>query len=337
MVMPERSFSHEKYRWGFNGKETDNEVKGAENSLDFGARIYDSRLGKFLSVDPKFRKYPGVSTYGFGLNSPIRLVDDNGEGAEVANLQYNPATGWTGELIYNAFLYSDPTVDHSARDLAGMATAAFGPSTSGGDKWEYKAGKGEIFGQIDGVGTPVKITITVKVLVAVISYEDASAAIVSEQNQANNYVYIDSKVPENVVHGHNVDQTNQAIIGTTAFTRGRSDVDPRTVLLHELMHSTSGFKAKDGTWSSHNLQDINSLMSGLKFIGGTSASDIDGLGAWNELKKSPSSPIFQFVQTNNGNGTSSGYDASKIGGGVNNTFYGSENKCEMYCDDGCEE
>ena len=52
MVMSDRSFSNEKYRWGFNGKETDNEVKGNGNSLDFGARIYDSRLGRWLSVDP---------------------------------------------------------------------------------------------------------------------------------------------------------------------------------------------------------------------------------------------------------------------------------------------
>lgn len=32
--------------------EKDNEVKGSGNSLDFGARIYDSRLGKWLSTDP---------------------------------------------------------------------------------------------------------------------------------------------------------------------------------------------------------------------------------------------------------------------------------------------
>ena len=33
------------YRFAFNGKEQDNEVKGDGNSLDFGARIHDSRLG----------------------------------------------------------------------------------------------------------------------------------------------------------------------------------------------------------------------------------------------------------------------------------------------------
>ncbi len=40
------------YKYGFNGKEKDDEIKGNGNSQDYGKRIYDSRLGKFLSVDP---------------------------------------------------------------------------------------------------------------------------------------------------------------------------------------------------------------------------------------------------------------------------------------------
>ncbi|MCU7549877.1 hypothetical protein OCK74_12165 [Chitinophagaceae bacterium LB-8] len=40
------------YRYGFNGKENDNEVKGDGNSLDFGGRIYDPRLGRWHSTDP---------------------------------------------------------------------------------------------------------------------------------------------------------------------------------------------------------------------------------------------------------------------------------------------
>ncbi len=79
MVMPERSFSSEKYRWGFNGKETDNEVKGAANSLDFGARIYDSRLGRWLSCDPLQNKYPYLSTYHAFGNSPILITDIDGK------------------------------------------------------------------------------------------------------------------------------------------------------------------------------------------------------------------------------------------------------------------
>ncbi|MBK7181870.1 MAG: hypothetical protein IPH89_02485 [Bacteroidetes bacterium] len=67
------------YRFGFNGKESDDEVKGSDNSYDFGARVYDPRLGKFFSIDPLFKIYPNESSYGFAGNSPIYLVDKDGE------------------------------------------------------------------------------------------------------------------------------------------------------------------------------------------------------------------------------------------------------------------
>jgi len=69
------------FRYGFNGKENDDEAKGAGNQLDFGARIYDPRIGKFLSLDPLMAKYPELSPYCFAANCPIRLIDVNGEGA----------------------------------------------------------------------------------------------------------------------------------------------------------------------------------------------------------------------------------------------------------------
>jgi RHS repeat-associated protein len=67
------------YRFGFNGQEKDNEVKGEGNSLDFGARIYDSRLGRWLSLDPFQSKYPGMSPYNFCGNTPTYFVDFDGK------------------------------------------------------------------------------------------------------------------------------------------------------------------------------------------------------------------------------------------------------------------
>jgi hypothetical protein len=40
-LMPGRKFSGGNYRYGFNGKENDNEVKGEGNQQDYGMRIYD--------------------------------------------------------------------------------------------------------------------------------------------------------------------------------------------------------------------------------------------------------------------------------------------------------
>ncbi len=86
MVMKERSsnLASDGYRFGFNGKENDNEVKGIGNSLDFGARVYDSRLGRWLACDPKFSKFPSLSPYSYAVNSPILYVDYAGEYPKVA-------------------------------------------------------------------------------------------------------------------------------------------------------------------------------------------------------------------------------------------------------------
>jgi len=56
--MPGRQFNSGSYRYGFNGKENDNEVKGNGNQQDYGMRIYDNRLGRFLSEDPLTKSYP---------------------------------------------------------------------------------------------------------------------------------------------------------------------------------------------------------------------------------------------------------------------------------------
>ncbi|MCA6468806.1 MAG: hypothetical protein IM591_00265, partial [Chitinophagaceae bacterium] len=77
MQMPGRKLSGG-YRYGFNGKENDNEVKGEGNQQDYGMRIYDGRIGKFLSVDPLFRDYPFYTPYQFAGNKPIAAIDLDG-------------------------------------------------------------------------------------------------------------------------------------------------------------------------------------------------------------------------------------------------------------------
>jgi RHS repeat-associated protein len=81
MQMPGRTLSLAKgYRYGFNGKENDNEVKGDGLQYDYGMRIYDPRTGKFLSVDPLGFSYPWWTPYQFAGNTPIQAIDlDGGE------------------------------------------------------------------------------------------------------------------------------------------------------------------------------------------------------------------------------------------------------------------
>ena len=64
--------------YGFNGQEKDDEAKGNGNSYDFGARIYDARLGRWMSVDFLASKYPSWSPYTTSLDNPIYLMDPDG-------------------------------------------------------------------------------------------------------------------------------------------------------------------------------------------------------------------------------------------------------------------
>ena len=59
--------------------EKDNEINVTGGSYDFGARIYDSRLGRWLSLDPQAAKQPDSSPFKSFNNNPIIFVDPEGE------------------------------------------------------------------------------------------------------------------------------------------------------------------------------------------------------------------------------------------------------------------
>jgi len=64
--------------------EKDDEVKGSGNSYDFGARILDPRLCRWLSIDPLAKKYPYCSPYVAFGNNPNVFIDPGGETLKVA-------------------------------------------------------------------------------------------------------------------------------------------------------------------------------------------------------------------------------------------------------------
>jgi RHS repeat-associated protein len=86
------SVSKGEYRYGFNGMEKDNEMKGEGNSLDFGARIYDSRLGRWMSVDPLARLQPSWSVYKSFKDNPIIYNDPDGRVETIRTVTFDPAT-----------------------------------------------------------------------------------------------------------------------------------------------------------------------------------------------------------------------------------------------------
>jgi len=79
MLLVGRSWSvGSEYRYGFNGKEQDDEVSGNGNQYDYGFRIYNPKLGKFLSVDPLTSNYSYLTPYQFASNSPVSGIDVDG-------------------------------------------------------------------------------------------------------------------------------------------------------------------------------------------------------------------------------------------------------------------
>jgi RHS repeat-associated protein len=90
MTMPGRSGTMgADTRYRFTGKERD-----VESGFDyFGARYYDSRIARWMSVDPLAGKYPGISPYVYCVNNPIIIIDRDGkEGETTSSISYDDRT-----------------------------------------------------------------------------------------------------------------------------------------------------------------------------------------------------------------------------------------------------
>ena len=81
MLVPGRHANSSDYRYGFQGQEMDNELKGEGNSVNYKYRMHDPRIGRFFAVDPLTAKYPWNSPYAFSEN---RVID----GIELEGLEY---------------------------------------------------------------------------------------------------------------------------------------------------------------------------------------------------------------------------------------------------------
>jgi RHS repeat-associated protein len=73
-TMVGRSYTSTSYRYSYNGKEKDSETE----LQDYGMRIYNERLGRFLSVDLLSMEYPHLTPYQFASNTPIQAIDLDG-------------------------------------------------------------------------------------------------------------------------------------------------------------------------------------------------------------------------------------------------------------------
>jgi len=100
--------SNGNYRYGYNGKEEDNEIKtnSGDNgkSLDYGARWYDPRKARWDAVDKYEAKYVGISPYVFTGNNPIifKEIDGHHFGLIINHFERPTQNGIAGEITIKA-------------------------------------------------------------------------------------------------------------------------------------------------------------------------------------------------------------------------------------------
>jgi len=108
--MPGRHNSSDSYRYGFQGQEKDDEVKGEGNSVNYKYRMHDPRLGRFFAVDPLAAKYPHNSVYAFSENMVVHMIEL--EGLEATTYKANQSGPTT-----NANGSTNSSVDGAANNI----------------------------------------------------------------------------------------------------------------------------------------------------------------------------------------------------------------------------
>lgn len=132
--MPGRKYNGGDYRYGFNGQEKDDEIKGEGNSQNYKYRMYDPRIARFFAVDPLAPKYPQWTPYQFAGLTPIWAREleglepaytTNADGSSLSNGTCDIATveggdgtnfGWTWNSECGGWDQGDAT-DYTIGDI----------------------------------------------------------------------------------------------------------------------------------------------------------------------------------------------------------------------------
>jgi len=145
MLMPSRTFSSDKYRFGYNGQEKDDEVSGNGNTNTAEFWEYDTRLGRRWNLDPK--PTVGISDYACFSNNPIYNSDVHGDtlrgktssDAKEALGEMKKIFGENNDIFKNYFTLGDDE-------------KTFNKITSPLDFNKWLHGKGEYSGEGKGSG-----------------------------------------------------------------------------------------------------------------------------------------------------------------------------------------
>ncbi|WMJ74874.1 RHS repeat-associated core domain-containing protein [Cytophagaceae bacterium ABcell3] len=139
--MSTRSYSSSSYRYGFNGMEKDDEVKGAGNSYTTFERQYDARIARWISTDPIFHEYQ--SAYAAFDNNPIYYRDPSGASSEGPDDDdtkeiTTPAVGEDGDGNRINYKVSIPSsADTETNDEGEVTSFSYSTGNALDGTWEF--------------------------------------------------------------------------------------------------------------------------------------------------------------------------------------------------------
>ncbi|WP_146848125.1 RHS repeat domain-containing protein [Aequorivita antarctica] len=94
MLQPGRHANTSDYRYGFQGQEMDDEIKGEGNSINYKFRMHDPRVGRFFAMDPLTSKYPFYSPYSFSGNRVLDMIEQEGLEPDLPEYLWSKSKGY---------------------------------------------------------------------------------------------------------------------------------------------------------------------------------------------------------------------------------------------------
>jgi len=154
MLLPNRHANTPEYRYGFQGQEMDDEIKGEGNSLNYTFRMHDPRIGRFFAIDPLAKEYPFYSPYQFSGNSPVAGIDVEGLELKITNTVFTMEVNkGTSTLKAEAdFKLTFKILNFTGLKLTGTDQVFNMATTRARNVFSDKSGTGTFITPLDGKG-----------------------------------------------------------------------------------------------------------------------------------------------------------------------------------------
>lgn len=126
------------YNYGFNGKEKDDDIAGTTGAVyDYGFRVYDARICRWLTLDPSMTKYPHLTPYNAFENNPIVFKDPDGKDG-IISIKGNSIT-----VSATIYIWGKDATQKAASDVQKQIMGAWGKN--GSKEWTYTDDGGQVY------------------------------------------------------------------------------------------------------------------------------------------------------------------------------------------------